>query len=63
MSRAALGAGGGSLFSGASREASTEHRFCFGAHGLERCWEIGKCSERMCRIIGGLENLPSSEKN
>lgn len=57
------GPGGRVALLGGRGEASTEHRFCFGAHGLGRCWEIKKCSERKCGIIGGLENLPPSEKN
>lgn len=54
---------GGVAVLGGSGKASAEHHFCFRAHSLERHWEIRKCSERKCRIIGGLENVPSSEKN
>lgn len=57
------GLGGDDCFGGSSVESSAEHRFCFGTCCLERCCEIRKCSKRKCRIIGGLENLPSSERN
>lgn len=64
MSRAALGTGGwGSHHLGGRGRASSEHQFCFKGFCLERCWEIKKCSERKGRIIGSLENLPSSERN